>query len=234
MYTNIPEISAMADRNVHPKIIKILSDKPKGKVLDIGAGQGALSQLLFKNGFDVNAIDINKENFKLHNKVKFYQRNINEELNINEKYDIVCAVEIIEHIENPYKLIRDCYNLLENSGTLIISTPNVTSFKSRLTNLFFGRPNSFFPSDRVNSGHINPIPIWELIDILKNNSFEIETIEPTKLDLQVTPKYSLKSLILKILYITGLILTPLMREWKFDTNKTLLFGNVVIVKATKK
>jgi SAM-dependent methyltransferase len=49
--------------------------------------------------------------------------NINAVLK-QEKFDSILAGEIIEHLENPVKFLRDCYNLLNRSGKLIISTPN--------------------------------------------------------------------------------------------------------------
>jgi len=47
-----------------PLLVKYLSRIPKGKALDIGAGEGRNSVFLVKEGFEVEAIDIVKEGLK--------------------------------------------------------------------------------------------------------------------------------------------------------------------------
>jgi len=47
-----------------PLLVKYLSRIPKGKALDIGAGEGRNSFILARNGFKVEAIDKNKERLK--------------------------------------------------------------------------------------------------------------------------------------------------------------------------
>lgn len=234
----------MAEPGLHKQIVEMLvhnkhfmvpfpSDTQTSTVLDIAAGQGALSKRLHHLGFSVTASDINKENFKLYSGVEFIYLDLNKELELNRKFDSVLAIEIIEHLENPYKLVRDCHNLLNDNGMLIISTPNITNYKSRLSFLLFGRFNSFFPSDRVTSGHINPVPIWELNDILEHNGFEVETVCATKFHLNVKPKHSIKSLILKTIYTFGMVSLPFIQNWGFSECKHTNKGNVIIFKARK-
>ncbi len=47
-----------------PLLVKYLPQIPKGKALDIGAGEGRNSFFLAKEGFEVEAIDIVKEGLK--------------------------------------------------------------------------------------------------------------------------------------------------------------------------
>lgn len=225
------ELIEMAEPGLHGQIISMVKQGNLSNVLDIAAGQGALSYKLHDMGLNVKSADLNKENFQLHDKIEFLHLDLNKDLNINDKFDGVLAIEIIEHIENPYKLVRDCYNFLEDEGTLIISTPNITNYKSRLSFLLFGRFNSFFPQDRIRSGHINPVPAWELQDILENNGFKIESINSTKFHLNVNPKYSLKSIFLKGVFLAGLPLVPFIKNWGFSSG--LKMGNVVIFQAKK-
>lgn len=230
------ELIEMAEPGLHNQIVEMLVYNGREitlTVLDIAAGQGALSKRLDSYGFKVTASDINKENFKLDSGVEFIDLDLNKELELNRKFDSVLAIEIIEHLENPYKLIRDCHNLLNDNGTLIISTPNITNYKSRISFLLFGRFNSFFPSDRVTSGHINPIPIWELKDILEHNGFEVETVRATKFHINVKPKYSVKSLIMKTIFTVGMVTLPFIQNWGFREYKHTNKGNVVIFKARK-
>lgn len=53
--------------------------------------------------------------------------------------DVVAAVEVIEHLENPRAFVRELVKLLKPGGLLVITTPNQQSFLSLLTLLLKGR-----------------------------------------------------------------------------------------------
>lgn len=213
-------------------VIQMMENEKRGAVLDIGAGQGMLSSRLKNLGFDVTACDLDYDKFEYHNEIFFVKQDLNKRLSIDRKFDYICTTEVIEHIENPYKLIRDCYSLLKENGKLIITTPNITSYKSRILFLLFGRFFEFFPQDKERSGHINPIPYWELRDIVVENGFEIETSITNKISLTVTPKYTFKSTLLKFIYIVGLITLSFIQNRGFKEFKGN--GNNLIVKAVKR
>jgi 2-polyprenyl-3-methyl-5-hydroxy-6-metoxy-1,4-benzoquinol methylase len=42
----------------------------------------------------------------------------------NSYFDLITAVEVIEHVEDYYTLIQDCLRLLKDDGTLVMTTPN--------------------------------------------------------------------------------------------------------------
>ena len=42
-------------------------------------------------------------------------------------YDAILASQVIEHVNDPYKFVKDCHNLLRTNGLLILSTPNFNS-----------------------------------------------------------------------------------------------------------
>ena len=212
-------------------VIQMMENEKRGAVLDIGAGQGMLSSRLKNLGFDVTACDLDCDKFEYHKEISFIKCNLNKKLLIDKKFDYICTTEVIEHLENPYKLIRDCYSLLKENGKLIITTPNVTSYKSRILFLLFGRFFEFFPRDKERSGHINPIPYWELCDILEENGFEMEMSITNKISLTVTPKYTLKSILLKFIYIVGLITLSFIQNKGFKEFKGN--GNNLIIKAVK-
>lgn len=43
-------------------------------------------------------------------------------------FDTIVCAELIEHVENPYALLRDLKTLLADGGRLLISTPNPLAF----------------------------------------------------------------------------------------------------------
>ncbi len=89
--------------------------------------------------------------------------------------DIIIAGEIIEHIYNPIKFIRECNKILKKGGTLILSTPNICSLKNRFKVLFGQLPEYCAePSeDESFERHIIDFNFSRLIQILKENGFKI-------------------------------------------------------------
>jgi len=70
------------DLKPHPILLKFLSQIPKGKVLDLGAGRGENALYLAKKGFRVEVIDINKQ--FLENLAKIVKNN-----NLNIKIQLI-------------------------------------------------------------------------------------------------------------------------------------------------
>ncbi len=51
----------MAHQAVHDTVVQILRELPRGKVLDVPAGEGALAAALIEAGFDVRCCDLYPE-----------------------------------------------------------------------------------------------------------------------------------------------------------------------------
>ncbi len=43
-----------------------------------------------------------------------------------EKFDAVCSLEVVEHVEDPHSFIAACCACLEPGGSLVLSTMNRT------------------------------------------------------------------------------------------------------------
>ncbi|MDA7930172.1 class I SAM-dependent methyltransferase [Akkermansiaceae bacterium] len=78
-------------------------------------------------------------------------------------FDVVYAIEVMEHTQRPYDLFQEAARVLKPGGTLIVSTPNVSHLVSRISNLFSGFPHLYPPpSKKVENagricGHIMPL-----------------------------------------------------------------------------
>ena len=111
------------------------NEKPlnKIKILDIGCGGGLLSEPMSRLGADVVGIDASEKNInvaKLHAK----KNNLNikyvcsspENYQINEKFDVILNMEIIEHVDNVDFFLKSCSNLLKKNGMMFVATLNKT------------------------------------------------------------------------------------------------------------
>jgi 2-polyprenyl-3-methyl-5-hydroxy-6-metoxy-1,4-benzoquinol methylase len=135
----------LARNGVHEKIIACLDAKPRGRILDVPTGQGALAKRLQEKGFTVSCCDIDASQFLVKG-LTVDQGDLNGRLPYgDEVFDYVCFLEAIEHTENPYNAVREVARVLKKGGTLAMSTPNYLNIERRIKFLltgFFTKPVS--------------------------------------------------------------------------------------------
>ena len=102
-------------------------------ILDIGCGGGLLSEPMNKLGACVTGIDASKTNIniaKIHskkNKLKInYICSSPENLKINQKFDIILNMEIVEHVEDVNFFINKSSQFLKKDGLMYVATLNKT------------------------------------------------------------------------------------------------------------
>ena len=171
-------IQEMAAYGLHSDIFNILEPylKTGMHILDFGCGQGAFSQRLIDSGMVVDACDINTDQIKagVNKKITL---DLNNEINpdsFSEKYDVLVALEILEHLHDPWKYLNDCMGLLKNDGIIALSTPNISNFISRLRFFMRGSLIAFEKTDLAH-GHITPLSFVQL-----ENMFEFYKLEILK------------------------------------------------------
>lgn len=168
-------IQEMAAYGLHDDVFKLLQPflSKELKILDFGCGQGAFSQRLVDAGMKVDACDIDESQIRanVNRKIKL---DLNKDIssNFSEKYDILIALEIIEHLENPWKYLRDCLSLVKDDGIIVLSTPNISSFTSRLRFLMRGTLIAFENAD-LKHGHITPLSYVQLENMFNQLNLKV-------------------------------------------------------------
>ncbi|KAG9295176.1 hypothetical protein G9A89_006157 [Geosiphon pyriformis] len=155
------------------------------RILDIGCGGGILSEALARLGGDVLGADASRESIevaKLHARKDpaifngpgslTYRCTTVEQLLENETpYDIVCALEIIEHVNNPAQFLKACTGLVKpDGGHLIMSTISRTPLSYLLTILMAQDILKLVP-DKTHK-YEKYIKFAELQEIIKRSDIE--------------------------------------------------------------
>ncbi len=102
------------------------------RILDIGCGGGLLSEPMARLGATVIGADAAAGNIpvaQLHAEQSGleidYRHCAAEDLAAaGEQFDVVIAMEIIEHVENPQAFVRTCASLMKTGGLMLCSTLN--------------------------------------------------------------------------------------------------------------
>lgn len=146
------------------------------RIADLAAGEGAFSLKLQRLGHEVDAFDASTDNWKVPD-IPLHVLDLDSEFAETiaadtGRFDAIVAIEIIEHLENPFRFVRECSKLLKPGGLLFLTTPNVEAVNSRLIFLYTGRLKSFGAYETVRPAHITPIFKWKLDMILDEAGFE--------------------------------------------------------------
>ena|SRR5579884_2295904 len=129
----------------------------RGSVLDLAAGTGALLARLRDIGFtDLNAVELDLPVFGLAG-VTPLAVDLNTEFaaRFDRRFDVVTAVEIMEHLNCPRYFLREIHKLLEPGGHLLLSTPNIAHWVGRLSFLMRGELRYFKEGDYHHQRHIS-------------------------------------------------------------------------------
>ena len=173
------QLPIKSDYRVHDaafEIIKHVAGSTRSlKVLDIATGTGAFAQRLADNfpAWDLQINDFERQALIVNSRRHCIDLNGDFSQSFDEDgYDLIVALEIIEHLENAWHFLRQIRKLVRKDGYLLLSTPNGDSTLDRLTYLFEGHPFYFGERGYTNSaGHITHVPDWLLKKIAASSGY---------------------------------------------------------------
>ncbi len=168
------------------------------KILDVGCGGGIICEPLARLGAKVTGIDFAPNNIiaaKMHSKknklkINYINQDI-EKTKLDEKFDIILMFEVLEHLDNWKKTIKNIKKNLNKNGLIIISTIN----RNLLSKLF---------AINIAENILHWIP--------KGTHDYNKLIKPEELrKILLKEKFNFKN-------IKGLVFNPLNREWRLSKN----------------
>jgi len=108
-------------------VLRILADYSQPKILDVGCGTGFNLEYLRANQYsDVVGLDFSTEALGFGRQRQLPQLICADGLNPplrHESFDVIMALDLIEHLEDDVSALQELTRLLKPSGSLIIFTP---------------------------------------------------------------------------------------------------------------
>jgi len=153
-------------------ILNDLRHLEKGRLLDVGCGEGVLLENAKSLGFDATGIDYSEQAVKMCHKKNLDAICLDierEGLPFNEEFDVVIAAEIIEHLSDHYRFLASVNNCLREKGLLFLTTPNSAWFVQRIRSLL-GRT----PTQVQNPLHVRFFSLPHLLRICREQGFSLE------------------------------------------------------------
>ena len=132
----------------------ISSDAP---VLDVGCGTGAWLKRLSVAGFtNLWGIDRNLSALGFTGaKTEVTDLDADVLPFSGQRFELITAIEVVEHLENPGRLYRLFSALLSDTGIALVTTPNIHSLVSRLRHLVKGKLGQF--DEKGDPTHVAPL-----------------------------------------------------------------------------
>lgn len=108
---------------------------PGARVADVGCGGGLLSESLTRAGASVTGIDLGEKVIDIA-RLHLHESNLEVDYRVQSSadlatsesasFDVVCCLELIEHVPDPAALVNDLAMMLKPGGRLFLSTINRT------------------------------------------------------------------------------------------------------------
>lgn len=167
-----------SDREIAPVLARLLRPRRRGRLLDLGAGWGNVSNSAAALGFEVVAVEQSGERLQFarerYPQVRFYEADVFEiqdkVLPFEGPFDYVIATEVIEHLFDPGRFLRLAGAALKEEGLLLLSTP----YHGYLKNLLLALCNRMDDHYKAleTGGHIKFFSRRTLERLLRDHGFE--------------------------------------------------------------
>ncbi|KIM44749.1 hypothetical protein M413DRAFT_67029 [Hebeloma cylindrosporum] len=160
-FTFLHKMNPVRMQFIRDKILEVVQDETpevnieKGDVLkdldilDVGCGGGLLSESLARMGANTLGIDASESNITIaalhasadpalsatssQSRLTYLNAPAESLLSHPKRYDVVCSMEVLEHVDNPSAFLSTCAELLKPGGHLFLSTISRTPLAYALT-----------------------------------------------------------------------------------------------------
>jgi len=127
---------------------RYIKDYKEEPVLDIGCRDGHILEILQSNEYrDLSGIDIIPNPLKLLKGISYYKCDASDMSMFfhDETFSVVILSHVLEHIEEPEKVLNDIYRILKPNGILFIEIPLESETKPEVGHFsYFKKPKHLY------------------------------------------------------------------------------------------
>lgn len=116
-------------------VITLNDIKKDDRVLEVGCGKGEFIDYAMRNGISrIQGIDLNLDAVAKAKQLKLpvAPTSLRDLAAEPMRFDVVCAMQVLEHVPNPREFLTQCLELLKPSGKLLVCVPNDDAFVGRV------------------------------------------------------------------------------------------------------
>ena len=144
-------------------------------VFEVGAGNGSIANALSEHGYVLTGVEPSRQGLSIANQayphLKIYEGSGYDDLSDRYgTYPVVISLEVIEHVYAPRLFARQCFNLVDAGGKLVLSTPYHGYWKNMALALS-GKLDAHFTA-LWDHGHIKFWSIQSLTVLLEEVGFQ--------------------------------------------------------------
>jgi 2-polyprenyl-3-methyl-5-hydroxy-6-metoxy-1,4-benzoquinol methylase len=164
-----------------------------GRVLDLGCGDGTIGARLRALGWEVTGVDLDEAPGVAERLDRFVKADLEEGLPAPELlgsteagFDVVLAADVLEHVREPERLLRQLHEVLGPGGTILASIPNVAHWYVR-ARVLVGR----FDYDRrgiLDRTHLRFFTRRSFTRAAERTGWRVASVEATGLPLDIVDR----------------------------------------------
>lgn len=151
------------------------------KILDVGCLGGKFSQLMQQQNNEVWGVELNPVAAAAAAQLGIQVKVANVEDGLpfeNERFDVVNAGEILEHLYDTKYFLEEAYRVLVRGGLFLFSTPNLNSFENRIQVARGGYLSmaGTYPEDHFGE-HVRVFNLEKIRELCEITGFEIIDVQ---------------------------------------------------------
>jgi SAM-dependent methyltransferase len=128
-------------------VAQAIRERRPATLLEVGSGLGYLTHALRKTGIDAHGTDLSQDavdEARSRFGPFFAAEPLDAIRDAGRRYGMVVMTEVIEHVPDPYALLRQAFGVLAPGGTVVLTTPN----------------RDYFPPEAIWQTEPPPVHLW--------------------------------------------------------------------------